>query len=315
MRNIGMMFPGQGSQSVGMLSDLVAEHAAIGSTFDEASSALGEDLWSLVQNGPAERLDRTENTQPALLTASIALWRAWLAAGGSEPVVAAGHSLGEYSALVAAGALELGDAVRLVRERGRLMQAAVPAGEGTMAAILGLDADVVEGCCEAAAGSGVVAPANYNAPGQVVIAGDIAAVDRAIAACKEAGARRAMTLTVSGPFHCALMQAAAEPFAALLGEVAVKDPRFPVIQNLDAEVSSDVAEIRRRLLAQLYSPVRWTDCVAAMASRGVTMVVECGPGKVLAGLVKRIDRDLEVAGLGDAAGCAAALERVAGSGS
>ncbi len=312
MRRIGMMFPGQGSQAVGMLADLASEHAAIQRTFDEASAAIGEDLWALAQQGPAERLDRTENTQPVLLTASVALWRAWLEAHGPAPLVASGHSLGEYSALVAAGALELPDAVCLVRERGRLMQAAVPPGEGTMAAILGLDADVVEDCCRKAAADGVVAPANFNAPGQVVIAGDAAAVERAISACKEAGARRAMGLAVSGPFHCALMQPASEPFDAELAAADFLLPAFPVIQNLDAQASSDVDAIRRRLLEQLYSPVRWTDCVAAMAAAGAEVLIECGPGKVLTGMVKRIDRQLEAASLGDAAGFRVALDLVRG---
>lgn len=299
---IGMMFPGQGSQALGMLSDLADGHPAIGEAFAEAADALGQDLWDLAQNGPAEALDRTENTQPVLLTASVALWRAWRAAGGPEPVVAAGHSLGEYSALVATGVLELTDAVRLVRERGRLMQEAVPAGHGAMAAILGLDAADVERCCAEAAEGGVVAPANYNAPGQVVIAGDAAAVDRAVAACKAAGARRAMPLAVSVPSHCSLMQPAAERFSLLLEETSFAVPGFPVIQNLDAESGADAEGIRRRLLAQLSSPVRWTECVQAMAGRGASTLIECGPGKVLSGLIKRIDRGLEVAAIGDAAG-------------
>ncbi len=307
---IGMMFPGQGSQAVGMLSDMAADHAAIGIAFAEASAALGEDLWALIQSGPAEDLDRTENTQPALLTASVALWRAWRAAGGEAPVMAAGHSLGEYSALVAAESMSLSDAVVLVRERGRLMQEAVPKGEGGMAAILGLDAEQVEQCCAQAAGDGVVSPANYNAPGQVVIAGDAAAVERAIAACKAAGAKRAMALSVSVPSHCRLMAPAAEHFAARLESVQIAEPRFPIIQNLDAQASTDADGIRRRLLAQLHSPVRWTQSVAAMGEHDVGLLVECGPGKVLAGLVKRIDREIEVVGLGDRAGFALALEKV-----
>jgi [acyl-carrier-protein] S-malonyltransferase len=305
----GIMFPGQGSQAVGMLSDMVADHAAIRSTFAEASDALGDDLWTLTQNGPAEELDRTENTQPALLTASVALWRAWQAAGGPQPVIAAGHSLGEYSALVAAQAMSLTDAVVLVRERGRLMQAAVPPGAGGMAAILGLDAGQVEQCCAEVEQDGVVAPANYNAPGQVVIAGDAAAVERAIAACKAAGAKRAMALSVSVPSHCRLMTPAAEQFAARLEALELAEPRFPVIQNLDAKASTDADGIRRRLLAQLHSPVRWTESVAAMGEQGVGLLLECGPGKVLAGLVKRIDRDFDTAGLGDAGSFAAALDK------
>lgn len=308
-RATGMMFPGQGSQAVGMLSDLAADHAAIGMTFEQASVALGDDLWALVQDGPAEELDRTENTQPALLTASVALWRAWLAAGGPAPAVAAGHSLGEYSALVAAQAMTLEDAVVLVRERGRLMQEAVPAGSGAMAAILGLDATQVEQCCSDVAKDGIVAAANYNAPGQVVIAGDAAAVERAISACKAAGAKRAMALSVSVPSHCQLMTPAAERFAAQLAAIEIGQPAFPVIQNLDAQASPDADGIRQRLLAQLYSPVRWTESVEAMAARNVGLLVECGPGKVLAGLVKRIDREIEAAGLGDAASFAAALEK------
>lgn len=306
---IGMMFPGQGSQAVGMLADMAADHAAIGSTFAEASAALGEDLWVLIQDGPVEALDRTENTQPALLTASVALWRAWQAAGGAAPAIAAGHSLGEYSALVAAEAMSLSDGVLLVRERGKLMQAAVPTGEGSMAAILGLDAEQVERCCAQAEEDGVVAPANYNAPGQVVIAGDASAVERAIAACKAAGAKRAMALSVSVPSHCRLMMPAAAQFAAQLEALELAEPRFPVIQNLDAQASGDADGIRKRLLAQLHAPVRWTESVAAMGGRGVGLLVECGPGKVLAGLVKRIDRNIETAGLFDAASFAAALEQ------
>lgn len=305
--SMGMMFPGQGSQAVGMLADLAAEHGIIETTFSEASAALDLDLWRLVQDGPAEELDRTENTQPALLAASVALWRAWQAAGGAMPAVAAGHSLGEYSALVAAEALSLSDGVRLVRERGRLMQQAVPAGQGAMAAVLGLDTAAVEQCCRQAAADGVVSPANYNAPGQVVIAGDAAAVERAIAVCKEAGAKRAMALAVSVPSHCSLMKPAAEAFAALLQATPVQAPRFPVIQNLDAQASADADGIRQRLLAQMHAPVRWSESVAAMAAQGTGLLIECGPGKVLAGLAKRIDRGIDTAGLGDAGSFAAAL--------
>jgi len=310
---IGLMFPGQGSQAVGMLGELAEVHPAIRETFAEASAALGEDLWALVQAGPADVLDRTENTQPALLTASVAVWRAWQQAGGAPPRVAAGHSLGEYSALVAAGALDLTAAVLLVRERGRLMQAAVPQGEGAMAAILGLDAEAVERCCAEAAGGGVVEPANYNAPGQIVIAGDTAAVDRAVAACKAAGAKRAMPLSVSVPSHCGLMRPAADAFAAVLEAVALSAPAFPVIQNVDARANQDPAVIRRQLLAQLQSPVRWTDCVLAMGSLGVDTLLECGPGKVLDGLLKRIDRDLSAHTLGDVAGFEAAQADLAGA--
>lgn len=305
---LGMMFPGQGSQSIGMLADLAEAHPAVAETFAEASDALGEDLWALTRDGPAELLDRTENTQPVVLTASIAVFRAWRAAGGPLPGVACGHSLGEYSALVAAESLSLVDAVRLVRVRGRAMQTAVPQGEGAIAAILGLDDAQVEGCCaEAAAGGGVVAPANYNAPGQVVIAGDAAAVDRAIAACKQAGAKRAMPLAMSVPAHSALMAPATEPLRDALEGVALSMPIFPVHHNVDARTAANLDEMRARLLEQLCSPVRWRDCIAAVRDAGAGRMLECGPGKVLTGLVKRIDRDLEVAALGDADGFTAAL--------
>jgi [acyl-carrier-protein] S-malonyltransferase len=296
---LGLMFPGQGSQSLGMLADLAAAHPAVGETFGEASEALGEDLWALAQEGPAERLDATENTQPVLLAASVAVWRAWRSAGGAVPGVAAGHSLGEYSALVAAGALELADGVRLVRARGRAMQTAVPAGQGAMAAILGLDDDAVAACCAEAAGDGVVAPANHNAPGQVVIAGDAAAVDRAVEACREAGAKRAMPLAVSVPSHCALMKPAAEALEAALADVDLRAPAFPVIQNVDARAADDVDGIRRRLVEQLYAPVRWSECVSAMGAAGAGRLLECGPGKVLTGLVRRIDKGLSAAALGE----------------
>ncbi|HSG90651.1 MAG TPA: ACP S-malonyltransferase [Pseudomonadales bacterium] len=304
---LGMMFPGQGSQSLGMLADLAAVHEVIGQTFAEASDALGEDLWSLAQTGPQERLDQTEHTQPVLLTASVAVFRAWIAAGGATPTVAAGHSLGEYSALVAAGVMSLADGVRLVRERGRAMQAAVPAGQGGMAAILGLDDADVERCCASAAGAGVVSAANYNAPGQVVIAGDAQAIERAVAACKEAGAKRAMPLTVSVPSHCALMAPATELLAERLAAIELATPAFPILHNVDAAVADDAQGIRARLLDQLHAPVRWADCVRAMRARGVDQALECGPGKVLTGLVKRIDRDLAAAALGDVDGFAAAL--------
>lgn len=309
---LGLMFPGQGSQSVGMLAELAASHPAVAETFAEASDALGEDLWEMAQQGPAERLDQTENTQPVLLAASVAIWRAWRAAGGRLPTVAAGHSLGEYSALVAAEALSLADAVRLVRVRGRLMQRAVPAGEGSMAAILGLDDAAVVACCEDAAADGIVAAANFNAPGQVVIAGDVAAIERAIKACRDAGAKRAMPLSVSVPSHCALMTPIVEEFAAELDQVAVQPPVFAVVQNVDAEMTREPEAIRRKLVAQLSAPVRWTDCVQTMAATGVQQLLECGPGKVLATMVKRIDRTLVVTQLSDPDLFAAAVERFSG---
>lgn len=309
---LGAVFPGQGSQAVGMLGDLAEAHPVIGETFAEASEALGEDLWVLAQEGPAEVLDRTANTQPVLLTASVAVWRAWLAAGGARPALMAGHSLGEYSALVAAQAVSLADAVRLVRLRGQLMQEAVPAGEGAMAAILGLDDEAVMACCEAAAQGEVVAPANYNAPGQVVIAGSAAAVERAGAACKEAGARRAMPLAVSVPSHCELMTPISGRFAEALQAVSMQEPFCPIVQNVHAMAVTDPVQIRENLVAQLSAPVRWTACVQAMAAAQVSDLLECGPGKVLATMVKRIDKVLTVSPIGDSKGFDAARERLAG---
>lgn len=310
---MGLIFPGQGSQTVGMLADLAASHPEIESTFAEASDALGEDLWAMAQDGPAERLNQTENTQPVLLAASVALWRAWTKAGGIRPQVTAGHSLGEYSALVAADALQLADAVKLVRLRGQLMQEAVPAGTGAMAAILGLDDATVEACCESAAQGDVVAPANYNAPGQVVIAGSAAAVERANAACKAAGAKRAMALAVSVPSHCQLMAPIAQRFASALQAVPMRAPVFPIIQNVNGQATTAPETIRENLVAQLSAPVRWTACVEAMAATGVQELLECGPGKVLATMVKRIDRALAVSSIGDLAGFEAAQQKFAGA--
>ncbi len=271
----------------------------INKTFAEASNVLGYDLWHLCQKGPAEELNQTMVTQPAMLTASIALWRQWLVTGGPKPDYLAGHSLGEYSALVAAESLDFVEAVKLVRLRGELMQEAVPSGEGKMAAILGLeDADVVAACEEAANGD-VVAAVNFNAPGQVVIAGSGAAVDRAIEACKAKGARKAMLLPVSVPSHCALMKGAAEELGQALDEVRFSDALTPVIQNVNAAAETDSATLKANLLKQLYSPVLWADSVRALVGRDVTVAVECGTGKVLAGLAKRIDRGLSVHGIED----------------
>lgn len=285
--SLAFVFPGQGSQSLGMLADLGAQQALIRDTFNEASDALGYDLWALTQQGPEERLNETDKTQPAILTASIALWRLWLAEGGARPAFVAGHSLGEYSALVAAGAIEFSAAVKLVELRGQLMQQAVPAGQGGMAAILGLeDADVLAACAEAAQGE-VVSAVNFNAPGQVVIAGAAAAVERAIEACKARGAKRAMPLPVSVPSHCALMRPAAEKFADAVNALAWQSPQIALVQNVSAAVAGDLDTLKRDLLAQLYSPVRWVESVQLLAEKGVGELVECGPGKVLAGLNKR----------------------------
>ncbi|MDN3237238.1 ACP S-malonyltransferase [Pseudomonas sp. WAC2] len=291
--SFAFVFPGQGSQSLGMLADIGAQHSQIRDTFAEASDALGYDIWSLVQQGPEEQLNQTDKTQPAILTVSIALWRLWEARGGVRPSYVAGHSLGEYSALVAAGALAFTDAVRLVERRGQLMQEAVPAGEGAMAAILGLeDADIVNACAEAAQGD-VVSAVNYNAPGQVVIAGNAAAVMRAVELCKACGAKRAVPLPVSVPSHCELMRPAAERFAEAVNAIQWQQPSIPVVQNVNAGVSADLAALKQNLLAQLYSPVRWVESVQLLADKGVTQLVECGPGKVLAGLNKRCVKGIE----------------------
>ncbi|RRW42992.1 [acyl-carrier-protein] S-malonyltransferase [Pseudomonas luteola] len=291
--SFAFVFPGQGSQSLGMLADIGAQHSQIRDTFAEASDALGYDIWSLVQQGPEEQLNQTDKTQPAILTASIALWRLWEARGGVRPSYVAGHSLGEYSALVAASALAFIDAVRLVERRGQLMQEAVPAGEGAMAAILGLeDADIVNACAEAAQGD-VVSAVNYNAPGQVVIAGNAAAVMRAVELCKARGAKRAVPLPVSVPSHCELMRPAAERFAEAVNAIQWQQPSIPVVQNVNAGVSADLTALKQNLLAQLYSPVRWVESVQLLADKGVTQLVECGPGKVLAGLNKRCVKGIE----------------------
>ncbi len=285
--SLAFVFPGQGSQAVGMLAELGAQHAVIGETFAAASAALGYDLWALTQEGPAEQLNQTDKTQPAILTASIALWRLWQAEGGARPAFVAGHSLGEYSALVAAGCLPFADAVKLVELRGQLMQQAVPAGQGGMAAILGLDDDTVRAACAEAAQGEVVSAVNFNAPGQVVIAGAAAAVERAIEACKAKGAKRAMALPVSVPSHCALMRPAAEKFAAAVEAIDWQTPQIAIVQNTSAQVPADLAVLKRDLLEQLYSPVRWVESIVTLAEQGVTELVECGPGKVLSGLNKR----------------------------
>ncbi len=292
MENFAFVFPGQGSQAVGMLADLAEGYPVVTETFREASEVLGYDLWQLVQQGPAETLNETDKTQPALLSASVALHRAWQAAGKSAPSVMAGHSLGEYSALVCAGVLKFTDAVNLVELRGQLMQQAVPAGTGAMFAIIGLDNDAIAKACEDSAEGAVVSPVNYNSPGQVVIAGEKAAVERAAAACKAAGAKMAVALPVSVPSHCALMKPAADKLASALGNIEFSQPQIPVINNADVAQPQAAADIRDALVRQLYSPVRWTETVEAMAAMGVTELYEVGPGKVLTGLCKRINKSL-----------------------
>lgn len=306
MSQTAFLFPGQGSQAVGMLSGL-ADEPAVRQTFREAADTLGFDLWGLIQNGPEEQLNRTDRTQPALLAASVALWRLWLERGGARPQWLAGHSLGEYSALVCAGALSLADGIRLVETRGRFMQEAVPAGQGAMAAILGLDDDAVTQVCAEAAGDQVVQAVNFNAPGQVVIAGDHEAVERAIAACKEAGAKKAMPLPVSVPSHCELMRPAAERLREVLEQQSFATPEIAVVNNVDVAVETEPDAIREALVRQLYSPVRWSETVRRLLDEGVEQSYECGPGKVLAGLVKRVERRAAVTPLGDPEALDAAL--------
>ncbi len=302
---IAFVFPGQGAQRVGMGSDFLETDTAVRERFEEANDALGFDLARIVLDGPASRLVETEVTQPALLTVGVALWQVWRARGGAMPALMAGHSLGEYTAFTAAGSIAFADAVRLVHARGRFMQEAVPVGEGAMAAVLGLDDDAVAACCEQV--DGVAQPANLNAPGQVVISGSRTAVKAAAAACSEAGARRAVMLDVSAPFHCQLMRPAADRFRAVLDAVDFRAPDVPVIHNLDATMSADAAAIRQKLMRQIYSPVRWTDCVTTIRGHGVDRLLECGPGNVLAGLARRIDRSLDVVGIGTLEGMQSAL--------
>lgn len=305
---LALVFPGQGSQSVGMLAELSELHPSVKATFEEASDGAGVDLWALSQGGPDEMLNRTEYTQPALLAAGIAVWRLWQAQGGMQPFVLAGHSLGEYTALVAAGALSLKDGAHLVRIRGQLMQEAAPAGVGAMAAVLGADDAVVEAACVEASGAQVVVPANYNSPGQIVIGGDAAAVDRALALLQAQGVRKAVKLAVSVPSHTPLMREAANRLAQAMAGMAWSQPALPVVQNVDAVVHASLDDIRDALVRQLYLPVQWTACVQALAARGVGRVGECGPGKVLAGLAKRIDKSLDARALGTPAEFAGAIE-------
>ncbi|BAJ02515.1 ACP S-malonyltransferase [Shewanella violacea] len=305
MENSAFVFPGQGSQAIGMLAELAAEHDIVAQTFSQASDALGYDLWELVQQGPVETLNETDKTQPALLTASVAIWRIFEASGKTLPKIMAGHSLGEYSALVCAGVMDFTDAVKLVELRGQLMQQAVPAGTGAMFAIIGLDNDAIAKACEDAGEGGVVSPVNYNSPGQVVIAGSKAAVERAAALCKEAGAKMAVALPVSVPSHCELMRPAAEKLAVALENIVFKTPRITVINNVDVASPESAAEIKDALVRQLYCPVLWSKTVKTISEQGVTHLFEMGPGKVLTGLAKRIDRSLTAKVVNDVASVAA----------
>ncbi|HSD60947.1 MAG TPA: ACP S-malonyltransferase [Burkholderiales bacterium] len=296
---LALVFPGQGSQSIGMM-EAYGDAPVVRATFDEASAALGQDLWQLAAEGPAEALALTVNTQPLMLAAGVAVYRLWRERGGAEPALVAGHSLGEYSALVAAGALEFRDAVPLVRLRARAMQEAVAAGQGAMAAILDLDEEGVGAACAEAAQGEVVSAANFNGPGQTVIAGHAAAVARAAAAARAKGAKRAVMLPVSAPFHCSLMRSAGDKLQAHLETLAVACPRVPVLHNADVQAHGDPQAIREALVRQAYSPVRWSETIQAMAQQGVTHVYECGPGKVLAGLTRRIAGTLQGGALADA---------------
>ncbi|MDP1645022.1 MAG: ACP S-malonyltransferase [Thiobacillus sp.] len=305
---LAFVFPGQGSQSVGMMGGW-GDRAEVRATFAEASDVLGQDLWALVADGPADLLNQTVNTQPAMLVADIAAWRVWQAAGGATPALLAGHSLGEYAALVVAGSLDFADAIRLVRFRAEAMQAAVPEGVGAMAAILGLDDDAVRAVCANAAAGEVVEAVNLNSPGQVVIAGNKAAVERAMALAKEMGAKRALPLPVSVPSHSSLMLPAAEKLLAHLQTVAIAAPAIPVLHNTDVQSHADADTIRAALAKQLHTPVRWVETVQALKAAGIERVIECGPGKVLAGLNKRIDDSLPALVLVDEASLQAALNQ------
>ena len=305
---LALVFPGQGSQSVGMLAELSELHPSVKATFEEASDGAGVDLWALSQAGPEEMLNRTEYTQPALLAAGVATWRLWEREGGPRPSVLAGHSLGEYTALVAAGALTLRDGAHLVRIRGQLMQDAAPAGIGAMAAVLGAEDALVLEVCEAVSGAEVVVPANFNSPGQIVIGGHAAAVDAALAMLAERGVRKAVKLAVSVPSHTPLMREAANRLAETMAGLDWRTPSLPVVQNVDAQAHDNVDAIRDGLVRQLYLPVQWTGCVQALVARGVGRIGECGPGKVLAGLVKRIDKSLDTRALGTPGEFAGAIE-------
>lgn len=310
--NLAFVFPGQGSQAVGMMSALAGSYPEVKQTFERASDALALDLWRLVEIGPAEELNQTQNTQPAMLAAGYAVWRLWCQQSSAKPAWMAGHSLGEYTALVCSGALSFEDGIRLVAERGRLMQEAVPSGQGAMAAILGLEDHEVVKVCNDAAGDDVVAPVNYNAPGQVVIAGNKAAVERAMELAKEAGAKRALLLPVSVPSHCALMEPAAEKLKVYLQETAIGSPEMTLIHNVDVSAHCAPEVIRNVLKEQLYKPVRWVDSVKFMADQGVDTFVECGPGKVLIGLNKRIVKAAEHLSLFDPETLNQALEKLNG---
>jgi len=308
-KKLAFVFPGQGSQSLAMLADF-SEHEVVQATFSEASAALGYDLWQLVQQGPVEKLNQTNFTQPALLTASVAVWRLWHASTANTPAMLAGHSLGEYSALVCAGVLSLADAVKLVEKRGEFMQASVPEGVGAMAAVIGLDDKMIIEACFKAQNGDVVSAVNFNSPGQVVIAGHKAAVERAGVLCKEAGAKRVLPLPVSVPSHCALMKDAAEKLAEEFNNVTFNTPNIPVVNNVDVAIETSVEAIKIALIKQLYSPVRWTETIQFLAESGIEQAIEAGPGKVLQGLLKRIDKSIVCQSVNDSTSLTKALASV-----
>jgi len=308
---LAFVFPGQGSQSLGMMSDLAAAFPDVGKTFAEASEVLGYDLWQLVQQGPEQELNQTDKTQPAMLTAGVAAWRVWQTQSKVIPAMMAGHSLGEYTALVCSGAIEFTDAVSLVADRGRFMQQAVPAGSGAMAALLGLEDDQVRAVCDDAAEGEIVAAVNFNSPGQVVIAGHAAAVARAIEAARAAGAKRALALPVSVPSHCSLMKPAADNMQQRLDGIAIASPGIAVINNVDVATVASADEIREALVRQLYQPVRWVETIQQMRVNGISTVIECGPGKVLVGLNKRIDRSMSALPVYDPDSLRQALDAIA----
>lgn len=306
------LFPGQGSQKVGMLSAAAQQFEEVAATFEQASDVLGYDLWSLVQNGPQEELNLTEKTQPLLLTASVALWRAWQAKGGASPALLAGHSLGEFSALVCAQVISFEAAVDLVRQRGAFMQSAVPVGVGAMAAIIGLDDKAIDSICEElSSANAVVQAVNFNSPGQVVIAGHADAVNNAIDRCKEAGAKRALPLPVSAPFHTSLMKPAGEQLAKVINEIEFAPPIIPIVHNVTAMPESDPEKLRQLMVEQIYSPVQWTQCIEYVVNQDVAVTVECGPGKVLSGLSRRIHKPLQVLSLEEPESLDAALASLA----
>lgn len=305
--SLAFIFPGQGSQSVGMLKDLSENFSEVSATFQEASDALGYDLWSIIQDGPAEKLNSTDVTQPAMLASGVATWRVWQAKGGMAPAMMAGHSLGEYTALVCAGSLDFVDAVKLVSQRGKFMMQAVPAGTGAMAAVLGMEDEAVRQVCLDAAQGEVLEAVNYNSPGQVVVAGNKSAVERVCILAKEQGAKRAIELPVSVPSHCALMKPAADQLAEVLSGIPFNTPSIPVINNVDVVAAESEADIRDALKRQLFSPVRWVETVEKMTADGADQFNECGPGKVLVGLNKRINKALTSAALLDTASIEAAL--------